>query len=141
MKQIIAAAITALSLAACATQPEPCTAEWVEWKTERVLSDFSRGHREEIRALREASERFLSSKGGEITFGGAMGDVLTATSSVMLATDFVSEAWPDIQSAVGQCGNAPGAAKLFADLMRREGVHERLVNTIESLGVWVETQG
>ena len=50
MKKLIA--IPALCLAACASQPKPCTAEWVDWKTQRFFDEFFRDHREDVIELR-----------------------------------------------------------------------------------------
>ena len=60
--------------------------------------------------------------------------VLTAIGAVQLVLDFANDAWPEITDAVGECSSAPDASRLFADMLRREGVDDRAVRAIENLG-------
>ena len=50
------------------------------------------------------------------------------------AVDFADDAWPEITDAVSECSSAPDASRLFADMLRREGVDDRAVRAIEDLG-------
>jgi hypothetical protein len=60
--------------------------------------------------------------------------VLTAIGALQLAVDFADDAWPEITDAVSECSSAPDASRLFADMLRREGVDDRAVRAIEDLG-------
>ena len=51
-------------MSACATTPEPCTAEWFDWQTERILGEFVYDHRKEINDLREQAPRMFGPEGG-----------------------------------------------------------------------------
>ncbi|MEM1286695.1 MAG: hypothetical protein AAGH43_15020, partial [Pseudomonadota bacterium] len=57
MKHLACAALLAATLmatlSACTTTPEPCTAEWVEWRTETVLTKFARSNFTRINRLRK----------------------------------------------------------------------------------------
>ena len=53
----IAALMAITSLSGCASiEPEPCSAEWIEWKSERVLHKFARQNRGLVRDLRKFSK-------------------------------------------------------------------------------------
>ena len=68
MLKWIAASLSLSLLTACASlEPEPCTAEWVEWKTERVFSDFTRAHRSDLNQLRSFSETLADGDIGPMT--------------------------------------------------------------------------
>ena len=59
MKRAIAVSLAALLIGAgplaaggCASMPEPCTSEWVDWKTERFIGAFVHDHQEAVRRPR-----------------------------------------------------------------------------------------
>lgn len=135
MFRALAAAVLAMPLlGGCLTTPEPCTAEWFEWKTERVIGEFVFDHRRQIDDLRRVAPTMFGPEGGLEQIAPTSMLVLTAIGAVQLATDFVGDAWPEITSAIGECGTAPKASRFFADMLRREGVDGRAVRAIEDLG-------
>jgi hypothetical protein len=138
--RIILAGLTAallLGAASCASmEPEPCTAEWVTWKKERVFDAYRKEHRREIDTLRETAQS-LSGEGRDMSIAAA---ARLAPVALSLVADFMDAAVPEIQSAVSQCGAPPQAAQLFADLLRSEGVDEDTVRTVERLGFMLETR-
>jgi hypothetical protein len=130
-------AIAALALAAgCATQPKPCTAEWIDWKSERLFDEFARDHRKQIDELRQATANLDPS--GERTPGQIAALALTGARAVVLGAEFFSETVPEVNRAVSQCGTAPKATQLFASLLRREGFSADTVKAIEDLGVLLD---
>jgi hypothetical protein len=136
------AALLALPvLASCNTMPEPCTSEWFDWKTERILGSFAYEHRDEIGRLRDVAPTLLEAGGGPDRLAPTAVLVLTAVGALQLAVDFAQDAWPEVQSAVSECAAPPQAARLFGDMLRREGVDERAVRAIEDLGVMVDSLG
>jgi hypothetical protein len=132
MKILIASALAALSLAACASGPKPCTTEWVAWKTDRIYADFRQANREPLANLQELNSA-LSVEGGTGT-SGLLTLVALAPAVVRMMDTFIHDTVPEVQSAVGQCGNAPGASTLLADFLRQEGVSERATDAIERFG-------
>lgn len=129
------AALAALPiLSGCNTMPEPCTAEWFDWKTERIVADFVQDHRREINDLRAQAPLMFGPEGGLEEIAPTSMMVLTAIGAVQLVLDFANDAWPEITEAVGECSSAPDASRLFADMLRREGVDDRAVRAIENLG-------
>jgi len=124
-------AIAALALVCgCATQPEPCTAEWVDWKTDRFYDAFAREHRKDIDDLRAVTVNLSSSSSKPDIATTAM----AGAKALGLAGDFLSDTVPEIKSALSQCGTAPKATQLFASLLRREGFDEKAVKAIENVG-------
>jgi hypothetical protein len=131
---MLAAAAALPILSACNTMPEPCTAEWFDWKTERILGDFVYDHRKQISDLRDIAPTMFGPEGGLEQIAPSSMLVLTAIGALQLVIDFSNEAWPEITDAVSECSSAPDASGLFADMLRREGVDERAVRAIEDLG-------
>ena len=132
MKRILVIAAT-LVAASCATTPKPCTAEWFDWKTDRYFDEFARDNRADIADLLVAA-RDLNKEGGRATDNlGAK--VIAGAKALALAGKFLSGTVPEIKNAVSECGTAPGAAQLFASLLRREGFDEKAAKAVEDLGV------
>ena len=142
MKRLIAASLALLVLGApgCATTPEPCTSEWVHWKTERFVADFVNGHQKEFRDARNSAAMF-SGMGGIDTSGGIPTMILTAGGVLTLASDFMNDLWPEVSDAVSECDTAPRAAQLFASILREQGVNERATKAIEDLGLLLDRRG
>lgn len=133
-RSLAAAVVIMPVLSACATSPEPCTAEWFDWKTERILGDFVYDHRRQINDLREQAPLMFGAEGGLEQIAPTSLLVLTAIGALQLVVDFADDAWPEISDAVAECASAPDASRLFADMLRREGVDDRAVRAIEDLG-------
>lgn len=125
------AAALAVTAAGCATEPPPCTSEWVQWKKDRVLKAFASEHRKEINALRNMAEALSDDEGDKSPVMLTIS--MAAVGGLALAADFIEEAAPAVRQAIGQCGSAPKAAQLFADMLRQEGVDEKAVRAIEGL--------
>lgn len=140
MIRSFAAALLALPvLAGCNTMPEPCTSEWFDWKTERIVGQFAYEHRDQIGKLRDIAPTLLDTGGGSSKLAPTAVLVLTAVGALQLAVDFGQDAWPEVQDAVSECSAPPQATRLFGDMLRREGVDERAVRAIEDLGVMVDS--
>jgi hypothetical protein len=134
MKKLLASAALLL-LASCATQPKPCTAEWVDWKTDRFFDEFVRDHRDDIVELRGITANLNPE---DRSLGNVAALASAAGKAISLGGDFLNDTVPAINSAVSQCGTTPKATQLFASLLRREGFDERAVKTIEDLGVLLD---
>lgn len=134
MKSIAAAMLVLPMLASCATTPQPCTSEWVDWKTERIIGQFVVEHRDQIGKLREIAPIMFGPEGGLQDIAPTSMLVLTAIGALDLVLEFGSDAWPQITDAVAECAAEPDAAYLFAGMLRDQGVDERAVQAIERLG-------
>lgn len=133
MKKLIA--IPALFIAACATQPKPCTAEWVDWKTDRFFDEFVGDHREDIGELRSLTANLNTE---DKSLGNIAVLASAAGKAISLGSDFLNDTVPEINSAISQCGTTPKATQLFASLLRREGFDERSVKAVEDLGALLD---
>ena len=134
MIRIAIAAVTLATLSACATQPEPCTPEWVQWKSEKVLKSFAFQHRGFIRDLRKIEGQLDSA--GPLA---AMRLIGLADNVVDVFEDFQDDVIPELQSAYTQCGSAEKLLPTFTKFLRQEGVSEEALKWIEGLGALVET--
>ncbi|MCI4645564.1 MAG: hypothetical protein MRY64_12360 [Hyphomonadaceae bacterium] len=124
-----------LALAGCATlEPEPCTPQWVDYKTDQIVDPFVRKYRSEIDTLRDLS--------GELDNPGMLTTlrmVNQADSILEMAREFTEVAVPEIQSAMAQCAQPGKASELLVAMLKREGVEGDAIAWIETLGALMET--
>ena len=132
MKIWTAAILSTALLGACATTPEPCTPEWVEWKTEKVLTRFALANRGEVNRLRNFSEDLQSDNIGPLIalqIPGMIDDFKD------LAESFEANALPALNAAADQCGGVQTLAPAFATFLRKEGVGEDVLEWVELITV------
>ena len=132
----VAAIASSFVIAGCATQPEPCTPEWVEWKTDRILTEFARGHRDTVRDLQDVS--------GDVENPTAIMAVRLAALLVDvedLARDFDRIVLPELNDAVEQCGQPRDFIPAFTQFLRKEGVDEDVIGWVETIGYIASPQG
>lgn len=142
IRSVAAACVAVPLLASCATfEPEPCTAKWFDWKTERIIGQFVYDHGKQIDDLRRSAPALMEAQGALGNFKPTSLMVLTALGAMQLTVDFMQDAWPEVDHAIGQCATAPRASHFFADMLRRENVDERAVRAIEDLGNLVDSIG
>lgn len=133
MKKLIA--VPALFLAACASQPKPCTAEWVDWKIAGFFDEFAGDNRQDIVELRGLTAN-LNTEDRSL---GNLGVVASAAGkAISIGGAFLNNAVPAINDAIGRCGTTPKATQLFASFLRREGFDERSVKAVEDLGALLD---
>lgn len=130
-KSLIAATFL-ITLTACATmEPEPCTAEWVEWKTDRIFTDFARANSGELRSLKTFAKTLENGKMGPMT-------ALRMPSMIEdfkdLAEDFETRTLPELNAAVNQCGTPQQLIPAFTTFLRKEGVGEDVIGWVELIG-------
>jgi len=138
MKSIAVAMMALPVLSACATGPQPCTSEWVQWKTERIVGQFVADHRSEIGKLRDIAPVMFGPEGGLQDIAPTSMMVLTAIGALDLVLEFGNDTWPQITDAVAECAAEPDAAYIFANMLRDQGIDERAVVAIERLGALVD---
>ncbi|MEL6474485.1 MAG: hypothetical protein AAFQ21_10405 [Pseudomonadota bacterium] len=130
MLKSIAGALALLSISACASlEPEPCSAEWVQWKTDRVLGSFAADNRGLINDLRDFSENLDDP--GPLTM---MRMASKLDDFRDLATDFQSNVMPELEAAIDQCGTPAKFVPAFTSFLRDEGVEEDMLDWIELIG-------
>lgn len=131
-----AAALAATLLSGCASlEPEPCTPEWVDFKTEQITRPFVSKYRSEIRTLRDLSGDLDNP--GPLTTMRLIGQADTIAD---MFEDFQDSAVPEIEAAVAQCDSPRMASQLLVSMLEREGVEGDVINWIEALGVLMDTE-
>ena len=126
--KIAFASLGLATLAACASmEPEPCTAEWVDYKTEKVLNKFAKSNRGMIDDLRR-----LQGKDGEIDPFVAI-QLASKTKQIQKFADtFQTIVVPELESALDRCGDAE-LVPAFTEFLRGEGVGEETLQWVAPL--------
>jgi hypothetical protein len=121
------------SLAACASvEPEPCTAEWVDYRTDKVLKKFALNNRGMINDLRK-----LQGENGDIDPFVAL-QLASKTKQIQRFADtFQTIVVPELEAAVDQCGNDK-LVPAFTEFLRGEGVGEKTLEWVEPLVVLMQ---
>lgn len=123
----------ALTAACASLEPEPCTAEWIDWHKQRLFAEFRQDYRSEIATLRDLGEGLRDP--GPLTM---MRLATSADDIAAMATDFTNNTVPEIQATLAPCQSPSGASALLADMLRQEGVNEDALRWIETLGPLIE---
>jgi hypothetical protein len=130
------AALTLAAITACATVPDPCTPEWVEYKTEKVLTSFARSNYGEVHRLKNFADTLENGKMGPLTalkIPGMIDDFKK------LAVSFEKKALPELNAAVELCGDPQTLIPAFTGFLRKEGVGEEVLEWVEVLGTFVQS--
>jgi hypothetical protein len=128
------ALLAAASLASCATGPKPCTAEWVDWKTDRILNDFARDHQKQIASIRDLGAQFSSGGKADLSSSNQAQLALAAIGGLALIGDFAKDVAPKAAEAMSECSTAPKATQLLASMLRKQGVDEKTAQAVEQVG-------
>tara|TARA_R110000803_G_scaffold70357_3_gene133186 strand:- start:16 stop:459 length:444 start_codon:yes stop_codon:yes gene_type:complete len=126
--KIVMISLSLAALAACASvEPKPCTAEWVDYKTEKVLNKFASNNRGMINDLRR-----LQGKDGEVDPFVAI-QLASKTKQIQKFADtFQTIVVPELEMAIDQCGNEK-LVPAFTEFLRGEGVGEETLEWVAPL--------
>lgn len=119
LRALCAALLVATSLGACATAPEPCTAEWIDYRTDRILKRFAGENRELVSDLRQ-----LVRADGDVDPVRAILLAAKAEELRRFADSFDRIIIPELQSSISQCRGDAKFVPAFTEFLRREGVPE-----------------
>lgn len=137
MRSILTPIIVAagLGLSGCATlEPEPCSGDWVKWRTDQVTRDFRQQFGGEIRDLASFSKQLENpSPFTLLQMAGRLQGFET------MARDFGSNVMPELRSAIDQCGTPTKFVGAFSDLLREQGVDGQVLDWVEATAVLAET--
>jgi len=125
LRALCAALIVAASLGACATAPEPCTTEWIDYRTDKVLKRFAFENRSLVSDLRN-----LLRDDGDVDPVQAILLAARADELRNFATSFERIIIPELESAVGQCGQRPDFIPAFREFLRKEGVPDEALEWV-----------
>ena len=126
MNRLIAAfALATCPLAACVTAPEPCTQEWVEYKTDHILGEFASDNRGLINDLK----RITNDEGDLNTF--ATMHLMSRTDDLQnFADSFQNVVLPELELALVECGQSEQFAPALTGFLRDEGVDEEALQWV-----------
>lgn len=119
LRALCAALLVATSLGACATAPEPCTAEWIDYRTDRILKRFAVENRGLVSDLRQ-----LMRADGDVDPVQAILLAAKADDLRRFADSFDRIIIPELQASVSQCRGDTNFVPAFTEFLRREGVPE-----------------
>jgi hypothetical protein len=138
LKALCAALLLTASLGACATAPKPCTTEWIDYRTEKVLRNFAIANRGLVSDLRN-----LKRADGDIDPVQALLLASKADDLRKFARNFERIVLPELQSAYDQCGKDAEFVPAFTEFLRREGVSDEAlewVGPILALSLVIDSQ-
>ena len=121
-------------LSACQTTPEPCTPEWVEWKSEKILTRFALDNRGEVRRLRDFSQTLQQDEISPMTALRIPGMI---EDFKILAAEFDRSVLPDLNAALAQCNSVRELTPAFVSFLRKQGVGEEVLEWVEFLSAFV----
>lgn len=133
MIRFAAAAAALLAFSACATQPEPCTPEWAQWKSEKVLRSFAIQHRGFIRDLRKLEGQFDSPS---LLAVAQIARVADDAGEVI--EDFRKQVVPELKLAYEQCGSVEKLMPTFTKFLRQEGLSDETIKWVEGIAAFVQ---
>ena len=124
-----------LPLAACATvEPEPCSAEWIDYKTDRTLRAFASENRGLINDFRK-----LSRAEGDVDPIVAMSLASKSKRIQRFADSFNEIVLPELESALQQCGRSEEFVPALTSFLQDEGVSDEAISwIIPFIGVMTE---
>lgn len=138
LQALCAALMLAVSVGACATSPEPCTTEWIDYRTEKVLRRFAVENRDLVTDLRR-----LKREDGDIDPVQAILLAAKADDLRRFASSFERIIIPELQSAYDLCGKKAEFVPAFTQFLRREGVSDEAlewVGPIIALSLVIDSQ-
>ena len=128
---LLSTALSALVLlTACTSAPKPCTPEWVEYKTDRILGEFARIHRNDVNRLRDFASALQDDEPSPLLM---MQIPARIENFKDLARDFEAQALPELNAAIDQCGDPQVLVPAFTSFLRKEGVGEDVIEWVEVL--------
>lgn len=126
MKRLFAALMVALvPLTACMSTPEPCTQEWVDYKSNQILRSFASENRGIINDLRH-----LTNEDGEVNTFAAMQLMANTEDLKHFAQTFQTHVIPDLEQALAECGQSEAFIPALTGFLRDEGVGEEALEWV-----------
>ena len=134
-RPVFAVVLGLAPLAACATNvPEPCTAEWIDYKTDKILRKFALQNRSLVNDFRK-----LTRDGGDVDPFVAISLSRKSDEIRKFADSFNTVVLPELEAALDECGRHPEFAPALSDFLKEEGVSEEAISWIVPfIGVMTE---
>ena len=127
--------ISALSLASCATAPDPaevCTSEWISERSSKAMSKISSKSSSSLKALKKASESWV--QGQKPSFFTLLA-LNNATKS--LRNELTNgQGIKDLRVLSKTCNDPKLISDSLGNFMREQGLSERMIGFVEKLEVY-----
>ncbi len=125
-RRLAALALCLLPLAGCATvEPEPCTAEWIDYKSDKILHRFASENRGLINALRRLAE-----DDGDVDPLAAMALMGKTEKLRKFAYSFNDIVLPELEAALDRCGRQEEFVPAFTSFLKKEGVSDEALQWV-----------
>jgi hypothetical protein len=133
--RLTALSLFLLPLAACATvEPQPCTAEWIDYKTDKTFRKFASENRGLINDFRK-----LSREDGDVDPLVAMSLARKSGRIQKFADSFNTVVLPELEAALDQCGQQEEFVPALTAFLQDEGVSDDAITwIIPFIGVMTE---
>lgn len=107
-----------LATTGCATvEPEPCTAEWIDYKKDRILRSFAVDNRRLINDLRK-----LADADGQVSPFMAMRLLQNTDRIERFIETFQDDVIPDLEQAFNDCSQSENLVPALTEFLADEGV-------------------
>jgi hypothetical protein len=115
-----------LPLAACATvEPDPCSAEWIDYKTDKILRTFALQNRGLLNDFRR-----LAREDGDVDPFAAIALARKSDRIQTFADSFNRTVLPELEAAVAQCGRHEEFLPALTSFLQEEGVSDEAISLI-----------
>lgn len=123
-------------LAGCQTTPPPCSQDWVEFKTDKILHGFASDNRSLINDLRK-----LQNADGDLNAIITVRLMSNPERLERFVESFTNRVVPELESALLECGQSEEFVPALTEFLRDEGVSEKALEWVGPImGVVQEMQ-
>lgn len=121
-------------LAGCSTfAPEPCSSDWVKWRTDAITHDFRRDYGAEIRELAKFSRQLENpSPLILLQMSARLNDFQD------MAQSFSQTVMPELRGAIDQCGTPTKFVSAFSGLLEEQGVDKTVLEWVNNSAALIE---
>ena len=127
--------ISTLSLAACASTPDPakvCTSEWIGERSDKAISKISSKSASSLKALKKASESWVKGKDPSFFTMLALNNATKSLKNELTNGQGIK----DLRTLSKTCNDPKLISDAMGNFMRDQGLSERMIGFIEKLEVY-----
>ena len=127
--------ISALSLAACASTPDPakvCTSEWIGERSDKAIGKIRSKSASSLKALKKASESWVRGKEPSLFTMIALNNATKSLRNEL--TD--GQGIKDLRTLSKTCNDPELISDAMGKFMREQGLSERMIGFIENLDIY-----
>lgn len=127
--------ISTLSLAACASTPDPakvCTSEWIGERSDKAISKISSKSASSLKALKKAGESWVKGKDPSFFTMLALNNATKSLKNELTNGQGIK----DLRTLSKTCNDPKLISDAMGNFMRDQGLSERMIGFIEKLEVY-----